>query len=114
MDCAWNKESPPLGSVVLAVRWWLCFHICEVRGYQGSFFPCLRTSLVVQQVRFQAPKARVPNFILGWGAETVYLRLELEPTWLGLKPSQNPLYLVSSPNEARVLDVSSQTEFCER
>ena len=27
---------------------------------------------------------------------------------LGLKPSQNPWYLVSGPNEAQVLDVSSQ------
>ena len=40
--------------------------------------------------------------------------LELEPTWLGLKPSQNPWYLVSGPNEVRVLDVSSQKEFGER
>ena len=31
-----------------------------------------------------------------------------------LKPSQNPLYLVSEPNEAQVLDVSSQKEFSER
>ena len=38
----------------------------------------------------------------------------LEPTWLGLKPSQNPWYLVSGPNEAQVLDVSSQKEFSER
>ena len=34
--------------------------------------------------------------------------------WLGLKPSQNPQYLVSEPNEAQVLDVSSQKEFSER
>ena len=40
--------------------------------------------------------------------------LELEHTWLGLKPSQNPWDLVSGPNEARVLDVSSQKEFGER
>ena len=46
---------------------------------------------------------------LGLGAiETVYLRLGLEPPWLGLEPSQNPQYLVSGPNEAQVLDVSSQ------
>ena len=38
----------------------------------------------------------------------------LEPTWLGLEPSQNPQYLVSGPNEAQVLDVSSQKEFSER
>ena len=38
----------------------------------------------------------------------------LEPTWLGLKPSQNPWYLVSEPNEAQVLEVSSQKEFTER
>ena len=37
--------------------------------------------------------------------------LELKYTWLGLKPSQNPWYLVSGPNEARVIDVSSQKEF---
>ena len=38
-------------------------------------------------------------------------------TWahvLGFKPSQNSQYLVSGPNEARVLDVSSQKEFSER
>ena len=40
--------------------------------------------------------------------------LGLEPTWLGLKPSQNPQYLVLGPNEAQVLDVSSQKEFSER
>ena len=40
--------------------------------------------------------------------------LPTELTWLGLKPSQNPWYLVSGPNEARVLDVSSQKEFGER
>ena len=34
--------------------------------------------------------------------------------WLGLKPSQNPQYLVSGPNEAEVLDISSQKEFSER
>ena len=39
--------------------------------------------------------------------ETVYLRLAHEP-------SQNPRYLVSGPNEAHVLDVSSQKEFSER
>lgn len=76
--------------------------------------PCLGTSLVVQQVRFHAPKAGVPDFILGWGTTTVYLRLELERTWLGLEPSQNTPYLVSGPNEAQVLDASLQTEFSER
>ena len=40
--------------------------------------------------------------------------LELKPTWLRLKPSQNPWYLVSRPNEALVLDVSSQKEFSKR
>ena len=40
--------------------------------------------------------------------ETIYLRLGLGPTWLGLEPSQNPQYLVSGPNKAQVLDVSSQ------
>ena len=40
--------------------------------------------------------------------------LGLEPTWLGLKPSQNSQYLVSGPNEAQVLDVSLQKEFSER
>ena len=34
--------------------------------------------------------------------------------WLGLKPSQNPQYLVSGPNETQLLDVSSQKEFSER
>ena len=36
--------------------------------------------------------------------------LELELTWLGLKPSQNSWYLVSGPNGAQVLDVSLQKE----
>ena len=40
--------------------------------------------------------------------------LGLEPTWLGLKPSRNPQYLASGPNEAQVLNVSSQKEFSER
>ena len=40
--------------------------------------------------------------------------LPTELTWLELKPSQNPWYLVSGPNEVRVLDVSSQKEFGER
>ena len=40
--------------------------------------------------------------------------LGLEPTWLALKPRQNPQYLVSGPIEAQVLDVSSQKEFSER
>ena len=39
--------------------------------------------------------------------------LPTELTWLGLKPSQNPWYLVSGPNEAQVLDVSSQKELSE-
>ena len=46
--------------------------------------------------------------------ETIYLRLGLEPMWLGLEPSQNPQWLVSGPNEAEVLDVLSQKEFSER
>ena len=33
---------------------------------------------------------------------------------LGLKHSHNPQFLVSGPNEAQVLDVSSQKEFSER
>ena len=40
--------------------------------------------------------------------------LGLEPTWLGLKSSQNPWYLVSEPNEDQVLDVSLLKEFSER
>ena len=48
------------------------------------------------------------------GIETVYLRFGLESMWLGLKPSQNPVYLVSGLNEAQVLDVSLQEEFRER
>ena len=40
--------------------------------------------------------------------------LPTELTWLELKPSQNPWYLVSGPNEAQVLDVSSQKEFSGR
>lgn len=42
------------------------------------------------------------------------LCLGLEPTWLGLKPSQNPQCLVSGPNETRVLGVSWQKELSER
>ena len=33
---------------------------------------------------------------------------------MGLKPSPNPWYLVSGPNEAQILDVSWQKEFSER
>ena len=40
-------------------------------------------------------------------------RTKPEPC-LGLKPSQNPQYLVSGPSEAQVLDVSSQKELSER
>ena len=40
--------------------------------------------------------------------------LGVEPMGLGLKPSQNPWYLVSGANEAQILDVSSQKEFSER
>ena len=40
--------------------------------------------------------------------------LKLEPTWLGLKPSQNPGYLFSGPNKAQVLGVSLQKEFSEK
>ena len=46
--------------------------------------------------------------------ETIYLRLGLEPMWLGLESSQNPQYLVSGPNEAQVLNISLQKEFTER
>ena len=35
--------------------------------------------------------------------ETIYLRLGHEPTWQGLKSSQNPWCLVSGPNESQVL-----------
>ena len=48
------------------------------------------------------------------------LRLGLEPMGLGLEHSQNPVFqlrsqhLVSGPNEAQVLDVSSQKEFSAR
>ena len=44
----------------------------------------------------------------GFGIKTVYLRLGFEPMWLGLKPNQNPCYLVSEHTEAQVLDVSSK------
>ena len=37
-----------------------------------------------------------------------------QPTWLGLKPSQNPQCLVLRPNEPQVFDVSSQKEFSVR
>ena len=73
----------------------------------------------------------------GFGIETVYLRLGLEPMWLGLRPSQNLAWdwnphgwdlnpaqrhgfpteiidLVSGPNVAQVLDVSLQKEFSKR
>ena len=40
--------------------------------------------------------------------------LALEPTWLGLKPSQNPQYLISGANETQVLNVSLQKELSER
>ena len=46
--------------------------------------------------------------------ETIYLKLGFEPTQLALEPSQNPQDLVSGPNGAQVLDVSSQIEFNER
>ena len=36
--------------------------------------------------------------------------LGLASTWLGLKPSQNPQYLVSGPNEAQVPDEFSETK----
>ena len=39
---------------------------------------------------------------------------DLKPTWLGLEPSPNPQCLVSGPNEAWVLDVSSQKEFKDK
>ena len=39
--------------------------------------------------------------------ETIYLRL-------GLKPSQNPQYLVSGLNEAQVLGVLLKKKFSER
>ena len=45
--------------------------------------------------------------------ETIYLRLEHELMWSGLKHSQKLWYLVSGPNEAQI-DVSSQKEFSER
>ena len=57
----------------------------------------------------------VPNIYGDRNAfESFYLRLGLEPTWLGLEPCQNPQYLVSGPSEVQVLDVSSQKEFSER
>ena len=45
--------------------------------------------------------------------------LEVKPRWLGLEGGQNSLsceiiHLVSGPNEAQALDVSSQKEFSER
>ena len=39
---------------------------------------------------------------------------DLNPHILGLEPNPNPWYLVSGPNEAQVLDVSSQKESSER
>ena len=39
---------------------------------------------------------------------------DLNQTWLWLKPNQNPWYLVLGHNKAQVLDVSSQKEFSER
>ena len=50
----------------------------------------------------------------GWDSKPVKPCLGLEPMWLGLKPSQNPQYLVSGPNKAQVLDVSLQKEFSEK
>ena len=43
----------------------------------------------------------------------LFTTLGRESRWLGLKPSQNPQYLVSGPNEVQVLDVSLQKEFTE-
>ena len=38
----------------------------------------------------------IPNFYLKYGSsETVYHRLELEPTWLGLKPSKNSAWYLN-------------------
>ena len=42
----------------------------------------------------------------GWDSNQAK-SLGIEPTWMGLKPSQNPHYLVSGANEAQVLDASS-------
>ena len=53
--------------------------------------------------KIPSSQSRGPGFHPWWGAETVYLRLELEPTWLGLEPNQNPLYLVSGPNKLEFL-----------
>ena len=51
---------------------------------------------------------------LAWDSNEAKLCLGLKPTWLGLKPSQNPWYLVSGLNEAQVLDVSPQKELSRR
>ena len=40
--------------------------------------------------------------------------LPTELTWLELKPSQNPWYLVSGPNEAQVLDILLKKKLSER
>ena len=54
------------------------------------------------------------GILQGQGGEIVYLQLRLKPMWLGLKPSQNPQYLVSGPNVAQVLDALLLKEFSER
>ena len=76
-------------------------------------------SLVVQMVKNLPAMQDAWVQSLGWkdllenyplcilACETIYHRL-------GLKPNQNPQYLVSGPNEAQVLDVSSQKEFSEK
>ena len=63
---------------------------------------------------FDLPAAKVKLFTTdwylnprGWDLNPAKTCLGLEPIWLRIKPSQNPQYLVSAPNEVRVLDVSS-------
>lgn len=90
------------------------------------------SELQIPQVRAQShetvPLPCYPNFrhqllVQLVPSQTIYLRLGLEPPvgtqtsqnpawgltpWLRLKPSQNPHYLASGPNEMQVLDVSLQ------
>ena len=68
----------------------------------------------------EEPEIKLKTFTTDWdlnhvaGTQTQSKPcLGLKPTWRGLEPSQNPQYLVSGPNEAQVLDVSSQKEFSE-
>ena len=90
-----------------------------------------RTSLAVQWLRLYASNVGTMGSIPGQGTRFLQASwwnhlpqietrtqpkpcLGLEPMCLGWKPSQPTQYLVLGPNEAQVLDVSSQKEFSER